>query len=126
MILAVSDALLIAAIVATPTLVAACMPVLMFYLSNKRTDAIKAAVGEVHTLVNSDKTASLQRELTALLAMRASLEEVVDMKKAARRKPKPETLDAIAVTTARIAELTVEIAERDRQAKLVDERVGVA
>jgi hypothetical protein len=93
-------------------------------VTNDKLDILDKNVERVHTLVNSDKTAAMQRDLDSAERELILLEEIVDLKAAAGAQPKPETLGAIDATRRKIAELLLELEDRHRQAALAEKQIG--
>jgi hypothetical protein len=81
---------------------------------------IEDKIQVVHTLVNSEKTAGMQRELDGKRSELALLTELT----ALRSDPSSAALERIAVINAKIAELEADLAERDRQQRIADDLVG--
>lgn len=69
---------------------------------------------EIHGLVNSAYTAALQSELNATERERASLMEVIALRRAAGEEPSAESLAVIETAIAKIAELRATLDERAR------------
>jgi len=69
----------------------------------------------IHTLVNSNLMAAVQGEYDANVERLATLLELIDLKRANGREPSPETLEAVTVVQARLANLRVNLAERQQQ-----------
>jgi hypothetical protein len=72
----------------------------------------------VHTLVNSDKTAAMQRELDDKRNALVMLREINRLQALAGGEPTEESLGAISATKSRIESLTAEMAERHKQGEL--------
>jgi len=88
-----------------------------------RLDGLDAGIERVHTLVNSDKTAAMQRDLDSAKEKLVLLGEIADLKHAAGLAPKPETLGEIESTERRITELQAELDDRHRQADLAEQQM---
>lgn len=73
-----------------------------------------ARLQEIHTLVNSNLTDALGRELAATQAMLVTMREVVALKRERGFEANPESLQAIEMTATRVAAL-----QRD-----LDHRIG--
>ena len=82
-----------------------------------------AQLAQVHTLVNSDKTAGLERERDALIANLALMTEVVDLKRAAGSEASESTVAALELTRARIGELESQLADRARATVIGESQV---
>lgn len=76
---------------------------------------------QIHTLVNSDKTAAFQTELNATRANAVLLRRVMALDKVAGTVASPEDLEVLTTAEARIVELQVILADRLAQQKLVEE-----
>lgn len=72
----------------------------------------KIQLGGIHKLVNSDKTAGMQRELGSLKANLALMVEVVRLTSAAGREASPEAAGVIEATKKAIADLETEVRRR--------------
>jgi protein involved in sex pheromone biosynthesis len=92
-------------------------------VTKSRLDSLDAGVERVHTLVNSDKTAALQRDLDSAKEKLILLTEIVELKRAAGLNPHAETSGAIAETKRRISELGIELDDRHRQATLAEKQM---
>lgn len=66
----------------------------------------------IHTLVNSQVTEFIQREMDATIRSLVSLKELVALKEATGRHPTPATLETIKTTEAAINELNTTLAAR--------------
>lgn len=66
----------------------------------------------IHTLVNSNMTAAMQDSLDSTVRELASLRELCELKRASGHEPSQDTLSAIAMAEAKIAELTAMLADR--------------
>jgi hypothetical protein len=78
----------------------------------------------VHTLVNSDKTAAMQRELDDKRAALVMLREINRLHALAGGEPSEESLGAIAATESRIGELTAEMVQRHEQGVLAEAQMA--
>lgn len=77
-----------------------------------------AAVGVIHTLVNSTLTAAIEDSLASAQAHVASLLELAQL-----RKSTPEQVAALATAKSKVAELRVKLADRRRQAELAETQI---
>ena len=66
----------------------------------------------IHKLVNSNMTAAMQDSLDSAVRERAALIELAEIAARRRQKPRQETLSAIALAEARIAELRATLDDR--------------
>lgn len=73
----------------------------------------------IHTLVNSNMTAVLQGELTAVEAQRATLIEVIELKRAGGI-PVDEPVAALEALDARLAELRAVLTDRMEQTRVAN------
>lgn len=87
--------------------------------SNKKVAAVVERVGdthiqlkEIHALVNSNMTASMQGEFDARTNELAMMREVVRLNRIAGIEPSPEALAAIAATEIKVTELGVKLKDR--------------
>jgi hypothetical protein len=84
--------------------------------NNKRveiaTDITIQKLDVIHTLVNSNMTASMKAELDAVKAQLVLLREVMSLNSVAGREPDVDAIAVIKVTQAKIAELSVALADR--------------
>jgi hypothetical protein len=78
---------------------------------------------EIHTLVNSNMTESMQAELAATVRELATLQEVVHLKESTGQSPSDDTRVAIQVAKGRIAELRAVLADRLAQNGTSEEAV---
>lgn len=67
---------------------------------------------QIHTLVNSNMTAQMQKELDSALSNLVLLDEIVELRHEAGKEAKAETLTAIEKTKARISVLQIELKDR--------------
>jgi DNA anti-recombination protein RmuC len=72
----------------------------------------KKTLDTIHTLVNSNLTASMQAEFNATVREAAMMQEVIDLKRAAGVEPTIETLATLESTKSRISELNAALADR--------------
>jgi hypothetical protein len=77
----------------------------------------------IHTLVNSNLTTEMQGRLEEMEARLALMREVVDLKRAAGKKPTVAVNAAIKATEAGIAGLQTELAERLQQNKVAEKQM---
>jgi hypothetical protein len=91
--------------------------------TDERLDEITRQLHQIHTLVNSNLTASMRAELEASVRDVASMREVIALKKVAGHDPSEEALQAAAAADARIAELRASLGDR-MQATERDEAGG--
>lgn len=81
----------------------------------KRTgESTHSQLKEIHALVNSNMTASMQGELDARTNELAMMKEVIRLNRAAGVEPSVESLAAIAATEGRRAELVLILADRQK------------
>jgi hypothetical protein len=78
----------------------------------QRLDEITKQLHQIHTLVNSNLTASMRAELEATVRDAASLREVIAIKKISGLAPSPEAAQQLEATDARVAELRASIGDR--------------
>jgi multidrug efflux pump subunit AcrA (membrane-fusion protein) len=95
-------------------------------IARQKLESLEIGVERVHTLVNSDKTAAMQRDLDGHEEKLVLLREIVDLKHAAGGEPQPQTLGAIAATEQRILALHEELAERHRLLALAEKQADAA
>ncbi len=74
----------------------------------------------IHTLVNSNLTASMQAELDATVRELVMMKEVVALNKEAGREPSSDALGAISFTENKISELSVIISDRLNQTEATE------
>ena len=79
-----------------------------------------AALGKIHTLVNSNLTEAQDRELDATRLMLASMREVVELKEDRGIPVNNDTLEAIEIAEERIRDLAQLIAHKQQQQQLAD------
>jgi hypothetical protein len=84
-----------------------------------------AKLDQIHTLVNSNLTAAMQDQLDARHATLALLKEAVDAKHAAGLTATKETFGAIESNTAKVEELTAQLADRLKQTKEAAQQLAV-
>ena len=80
----------------------------------------KTQLKQIHTLVNSDKTAAMQALLDQTQLTLVGLREIVALVKKGRGKPTAATLSAIETAEEHIAQLTAELVDREHQAVAVE------
>jgi hypothetical protein len=78
----------------------------------QRLGDIEQLLDVIHGLVNSNLTASMRAELEATIRDRASMAELVEIKRAAGHEPSKEALQAIEAADARVAELRASLGDR--------------
>jgi hypothetical protein len=76
-----------------------------------------AKLDQIHTLVNSNLTASMQETLEATVRDLASLREVARLNETAGHEPSAQVLTVIKEAEARVEALRVEVADRLEQTK---------
>lgn len=74
----------------------------------------------IHTLVNSNMTAAMERELAATRAMLASMRDVIDVKEDRGIPVQPETRVVIAEVEKRITELVADLHYKKQQTDLAE------
>jgi hypothetical protein len=74
--------------------------------------SVNGKLNTIHTLVNSNMTASMQAELDATMRELAMMHEVIDLKRVAGHEPTPGALDAITFTEGKIADLRARLDDR--------------
>jgi hypothetical protein len=72
---------------------------------------------EIHVLVNSNLTASMESELVAHKAALALMKEMVDIKESSGKKPSRDLLSGIAVSEKKVSELSAKLSDRLKQSK---------
>jgi len=80
-----------------------------------------AKLDQIHVLVNSNMTASMQGELDAYKSNLVLLEEISSLRKAAGQDPSPTTMAVIESTKKKIAELDAQLADRLKNTQKADE-----
>jgi hypothetical protein len=85
----------------------------------------EAKLDQIHTLVNSNLTAAIVDQLDARKTMLTLLLETVESKKLVGSKPSPETLEVIAATKIKVAELEAQVADRMQQTNLASAKLAV-
>lgn len=73
----------------------------------------------IHTLVNSDRTKSINGELAATVRDLASLSELIALRITMGQQPSPEALAEVEAAEERVVELEAELEDRRQQAALV-------
>jgi hypothetical protein len=76
----------------------------------------------IHVLVNSNMTAAMQAELTAMEEVLAMRLELAEDRTAAGQQPRPELLAAITNARSKVAELRSALSDRMEQTKVADAR----
>jgi len=93
---------------------------------NKKVAATAAVTNNkldiIHTLVNSNMTAAMQAEYDATVREIAMMKEVIALNQAAGREPSPEAIGAIEATQTKINELQAALADRLKQAEVVEQQ----
>ena len=85
----------------------------------KATAEIKGTVDIIHTLSNAAMTSAIQRELDALTAQAALMEEVVELRKQSGQ-PKPAIVTAVMQIKEKMAALERTLQVRAKQSELVE------
>jgi len=70
---------------------------------------------QIHTLVNSNLTAAMESELGAHSAALVLMQEIVDLKRLSGKSPTAQSLEAIKITSAKVAELRAQLDDRIKQ-----------
>lgn len=78
----------------------------------------------IHTLVNSNMTASMQSELDAKKGQVVLMREVVTLKQAAGQEPTKAALASIEAAESRISELEAALSDRRKQQDVVEAQEG--
>lgn len=86
----------------------------------ERLDAIDRQLHQIHTLVNSNLSASMRAELEATIRDAASMREVIELKRSVGRAPSAEATQAVEATDARIAELRAALRDRMQATEIAD------
>jgi hypothetical protein len=84
--------------------------------------AVSSKLEQIHTLVNSELTASQERALRADRASLQALKEVVALKAERGLDPDPESLVAIEDAQRRVDKLAHELEHKAEQTRVADER----
>jgi hypothetical protein len=74
--------------------------------------SVSGKLNTIHTLVNSNMTASMQAELDATVRELAMMHEVIDLKRINGHDPTPAALEAVAFTEGKIADLRARLNDR--------------
>lgn len=77
----------------------------------------------IHGLVNSSLTSAMQSEHDAIAAQLILLKELTQIRKDAGKEPSTETISALGALEAKLAELTIHLAERAKQAEVAAAQV---
>jgi hypothetical protein len=93
------------ALIVVVALAAALAPLVYVTVTNRKLDVI-------HALVNSNMTAHMQSELEATVRELAMMREVSRLHDDAGRAPTSETIQAIEMTEAKVAELRAVLEDR--------------
>lgn len=80
-------------------------------------EATDGQLKEIHTLVNSNMTAEMQRALDATEGQLVLMKELVRVNKKAGTRPSASTLEQIKATEAKVEEMRAAIAERTAEVK---------
>ena len=84
-----------------------------------------AKLGQIHALVNSSLTASMEDQLDARRANLVLLKQVQELTAAMGRKEDPDAAGIIAATEAKIAELSAQVRDRNRQTVEAEKRLAL-
>lgn len=87
----------------------------------KSAEETKAQLSVIHTLVNSNMTTEMQKNLTSTQATLVVLQELTELRRSTNKPPKKETSDAIASVKAQITELEAALADRLKQSKAIEQ-----
>jgi ferritin-like metal-binding protein YciE len=79
-----------------------------------------AALGQIHTLVNSNLAAAQSRELDSMRGMLAAMREVVTLKQDRGIHIADETIGAVQLVEKRIAELARDLVHKQEQTVIAD------
>jgi hypothetical protein len=93
--------------------------------TNGKLDELKKGQKQIHTLVNSNLTASMRRELDATVRELAGMNELVAVKRKLGDEPSEATLTTIKVTEETIRELTATLNDRNTQTLIADRNLKV-
>ena len=75
---------------------------------------------EIHVLVNSNMTEHMQAEADGMVRELAMMLEVIELNKAAGRRPSEEALSSVETTRTKIAELEAQLGDRARTQHVVE------
>jgi len=93
--------------------------------SNKKVAATAkeqgAQLSQIHILVNSEKTAGMERELLTVRTTVIALEELADLKRASGKEPSESALQQIETSKKQRAELEALLADRLKQTAIADQ-----
>lgn len=78
----------------------------------------------IHTLVNSNLTAAMQSEYDATFRELILMKEIVKIKQKDGHDPSKETLDTVAVTEAKLAELQAKLTDRMKAQATIDAQIS--
>lgn len=82
--------------------------------TRKQLTHLEAQAQEIHGLVNSNLTIQMQNEYDGLIREKAALTEIIRLTKKSGDEPLQETLDAVIAAESKIADLSVNLIDRNR------------
>jgi hypothetical protein len=81
-------------------------------LVSDRTDITNRKLDKIHVLVNSNMTAAMQSELDAKIETAAIMRELIELRRATDKEPSAASLKALATIDGKIAELRAQLDDR--------------
>jgi hypothetical protein len=81
-------------------------------LVSDRTDITNRKLDKIHVLVNSNMTAAIQSELDAKIETAAIMRELIDLRRVPGKEPSAASLKALADIDNKIAELRAQLDDR--------------
>jgi len=91
--------------------------------TNSKLDELDRTSKIIHTLVNSTLTKSMTSEYDATKRMYAMMLELIEIKQIQGLEPTTDSLVVVEATKIRLAELSIQLADRSKDQIMVDEAV---
>lgn len=123
MIVALSDPVLVVLVGAFVTVFTTIASLLSPWLLSRIVQVTNTRLTQIHTLVNSDKTAIMMAELSSVRREQVMMQELIALREAAGQKPGIGTIKALEATQLRIEELEAAVADRLKQTAMAEEQL---
>jgi hypothetical protein len=91
--------------------------------TTQQLEHLEAGQKQIHTLVNSNLTAAVDAQLTALDGQLVLMERVIELDREAGREPTAQALSALEPIRAKVTELRTTLAERKKQTQVAEDQV---
>ena len=120
---AISDPVLLAIVGAFVTVFTSISAILTPWILSRIMKVTNTRLTQIHSLVNSEKTAAIMAELASVRREHVMMEELISLKRKAGSEPGPGTIKIVEMTVARIAELETVVADRLSQTAIAEDQM---